>query len=140
MLSRQDLDPVNSNLTQEEFNKGAYIVKEGSDASIFASGSEVSTALKIADELNEFSIQVVSTPILNKLVDIDNETLEELRGQGRVFTLEIATSVGWANYIGEIDGSFSLDSFGSSAPKDDLENYFKLDTKAISESIRKKLN
>lgn len=140
VLSRQDLDPVNSNLTQEEFNKGAYIVKEGSDASIFASGSEVSTALKIADELNEFSIQVVSTPILNKLVDIDNETLEELRGQGRVFTLEIATSVGWANYIGEIDGSFSLDSFGSSAPKDDLENYFKLDTKAISESIRKKLN
>ena len=140
ILSRQGLDPVNSSLTQEEFDQGAYIVKEGSDASIFASGSEVSTALKIVDELKEYSIQVVSVPILNKLIDIDNEILEKLRGKEKVFTLEIGTSVGWADYIGKVDESFSLNSFGSSAPKDDLENFFKLDIKSVSERIKKKLN
>tara|TARA_B100000427_G_scaffold137168_1_gene114022 strand:- start:2145 stop:4064 length:1920 start_codon:yes stop_codon:yes gene_type:complete len=140
ILSRQGLDPVNSSLTQEEFDQGAYIVKEGSDASIFASGSEVSTALKIVDELKEYSIQVVSVPILNKLIDIDNEILEKLRGKEKVFTLEIGTSVGWADYIGKVDESFSLNSFGSSAPKDDLENFFKLDIKTVSERIKKKLN
>ena len=140
ILSRQGLDPVNSSLTQEEFDQGAYIVKEGSDASIFASGSEVSTALKIVDELKEYSIQVVSVPILNKLIDIDNEILEKLRGKEKVFTLEIGTSVGWADYIGKVDESFSLNSFGSSAPKDDLENFFQLDIKTVSERIKKKLN
>ena len=140
ILSRQGLDPVNSSLTQEEFDQGAYIVKEGSDASIFASGSEVSTALKIVDEIKEYSIQVVSVPILNKLIDIDNEILEKLRGKEKVFTLEIGTSVGWADYIGKVDESFSLNSFGSSAPKDDLENFFKLDIKTVSERIKKKLN
>ena len=140
ILSRQGLDPVNSSLTQEEFDQGAYIVKEGSDASIFASGSEVSTALKIVDELKEYSIQVVSVPILNKLIDIDNEILEKLRGKEKVFTLEIGTSVGWADYVGKVDESFSLNSFGSSAPKDDLENFFKLDIKTVSERIKKKLN
>ena len=140
ILSRQGLDPVNSSLTQEEFDQGAYIVKEGSDASIFASGSEVSTALKIVGELKEYSIQVVSVPILNKLIDIDNKILEKLRGKEKVFTLEIGTSVGWADYIGKVDESFSLNSFGSSAPKDDLENFFKLDIKTVSERIKKKLN
>ena len=140
ILSRQGLEPVNSSLTQEEFDQGAYIVKEGSDASIFASGSEVSTALKIVDELKEYSIQVVSVPILNKLIDIDNKILEKLRGKEKVFTLEIGTSVGWADYIGKVDESFSLNSFGSSAPKDDLENFFKLDIKTVSERIKKKLN
>ena len=77
---------------------------------------------------------------MNKLIDIDNEILEKLRGKEKVFTLEIGTSVGWADYIGKVDESFSLNSLGSSAPKDDLENFFKLDIKTVSERIKKKLN
>ena len=115
-------------------------MKKGSDASIFASGSEVSTALKVANELNEYSIQVVSVPILNKLIHIKKEILEKFRGKGKVFTFEIGTSIGWSDYIGAIDESLSLDSFGASAPKDDLENFFELDVKSVSERIRKKLN
>ena len=40
VLTRQNLEPVNISINQEKFNEGAYVVLEGSDACIFASGNE----------------------------------------------------------------------------------------------------
>ena len=63
ILTRQNLDPINVSIQYSEFLEGAYLVSEGTDATIFASGSEVSTAIKVANELDGFSIQIVSVPI-----------------------------------------------------------------------------
>jgi len=139
ILTRHSSDPINKSISQEEFDKGAYIVSEGSDACIFASGSEVSTALKIAEALVDYSIQIVSVPILNRLVDIGKDKLIELRGEGKIFTLELGRSVGWEYYIGEITQSFSIEGFGASAPLEDLEKHFELDVETIVEKIKKTL-
>ena len=140
ILTRHSSEPINKSITQEEFDKGAYIISEGSDACIFASGSEVSTALKVADALADYSIKIVSVPILNKLVDIEKDKLIELRGQGKIFTLEVGKSVGWEYYIGEITESFSVEGFGASATLEDLEKHFQLTVEAIVEKIKKSLS
>jgi len=139
-LTRQSLEPVNTLISQEKFNEGAYIVSEGSDASIFASGSELSTAIKVAELIKDYSIQVVSVPILNKLSDIQKDKLSLLRGKGKVFTLEVGRSIGWESYIGEITESFSIEDFGLSAPLDDLEGHFQFDLNGIIENIRRNLS
>ena len=140
VLTRQNLEPVNISINQEKFNEGAYVVLEGSDACIFASGSELSTAIKVAESISEYSIQVVSVPILNKLENIEREKLSLLRGEGKVFTLEVGRSVGWEHYIGEITESFSIEDFGLSAHLEDLEKHFQFDINTIAERIVRNLS
>lgn len=140
ILTRQNLDPINVSIQYSEFLEGAYLVSEGTDATIFASGSEVSTAIKVANELDGFSIQIVSVPILNKLREMDPSRLASLRGEGSVFTLEVGTDIGWESYIGNVSRCFSINKFGSSASIEDIDSYYKLDINSISEEIRSYLN
>ena len=107
---------------------------------IFASGSELSTAIKVAELIQDYSIQVVSVPILNKLTDIQNDKLSLLRGNGKVFTIEVGRSIGWESYIGEITESFSIEDFGLSAPLDDLAVHFQFDLNGIIENITRNLS
>ena len=51
--------------------------------------------------------------------------------------LELGKSIGWGDYIGDITESISIESFGSSAPQNDLSKYFKIDVESIAKFLKK---
>ena len=82
-------------------------------------------------------MQIISTPILNKL---NKERIESLNLNQNIFTLELGRSTGWDSYIENITRSFSIDSFGESAPIEGLTQRFSFSAKKISDEIRSLLN
>ena len=132
ILTRQNIDYLETNTSYKDFEKGYYELASGTDATIFASGSEVNLALEISKILKEKSIQIISTPILNKLKP---ELIKSLNINDKVFTIELGRSIGWQDYVGPVTKSFCIDSFGASAPIDQLSSNFNMEAKEISQQI-----
>ena len=82
-------------------------------------------------------MQIVSVPILNKLTP---EKTKQLNNNKLTFTLELGKSVGWSDYIGNITESFSISTFGKSAPEKDLAEFFKVNGDFIGKKIRNYLD
>ncbi len=139
-LTRQDLDYLDFDVKYEEFLKGGYVVSDGDDFTIVASGSELEIAFKIKAALLEYSVRIVSVPILNKLSNMKNEVINELLKNKHVFPLELGRSIGWESYLGRLTKTFSIDTFGESAPIEDLEKNFGFDIPSITKEIIKYLN
>ena len=136
-LTRQNLENLDFSVDYEEFLNGGYIVSDGDEITIFASGSELNLAFALKKNLSEYSVRIVSVPILNKL---NPEKAASLKNSKLTFTLELGKSVGWADYIGDITDSFSVETFGKSAPEDDLSKFFKLNVESIEQRIRNYLD
>ena len=136
-LTRQNLKNLDFSVEYEEFLNGGYIVSDGDEITIFASGSELNLAFALKKNLSEYSVRIVSVPILNKL---NPEKAAFLKNSKLTFTLELGKSVGWADYIGDITDSFSVETFGKSAPEDDLSKFFKLNVESIEQRIRNYLD
>ena len=132
-LTRQNLEYLDFSIDYDEFLNGGYVVSDGKDITIFASGSELNLAFDLKDRLNKYSVKIVSVPILNKLTP---ENALSLNSTKFTFTLELGKSIGWGDYIGDITESISIESFGSSAPQSDLSKYFKVDVESIEKRIK----
>ena len=139
-LTRQDLDYLDFDVKYEEFIKGGYVVSDGDDFTLVASGSELEIAFKIKAALLEYSVRIVSVPILNKLSNMKNEEINELLKNKHVFPIELGRSIGWESYLGRLTKTFSIDTFGESAPIEDLEKNFGFDIPSITKEIIKYLN
>jgi len=139
-LTRQDLDYLDFNISYEDFSKGGYVVSDGDDFTIVASGSELEIAFKIKAALLEYSVRIVSVPILNKLSNMGNQEINDLLKNKHVFSIELGRSIGWENYLGRLTKAFSIDSFGESAPIEDLEGKFGFNVSSITKEIIKHLN
>ena len=132
-LTRQNLKYLDYDIDYSDFLEGGFVISKGKDLTIFASGSEVNLALQIKEILKEFSVQVVSVPILNKLTP---EKSKSLNNNKLTFTLELGKAAGWSEYIGYITESFSIQTFGKSAPEKDLAEFFKVNAESIGKKIR----
>ena len=136
-LTRQNLEYLDFSVDYDEFLNGGYVVSDGKDITIFASGSELNLAFDLKNRLNKYSVKIVSVPILNKLTP---ENALSFNSTKFTFTLELGKSIGWGDYIGDITESISMESFGSSAPQSDLSKYFKIDVESIEKRIKSYLN
>ena len=132
-LTRQNLKFLDYDVDYSDFLNGGFIISKGEDLTIFASGSEVNLALEIKEMLKEYSVQVVSVPILNKITP---EISESLNNNKLTFTIELGKAAGWSDYIGNITESFSVQTFGKSAPENDLAEFFKVNAEFIGKKIR----
>ena len=137
ILSRQNMKFFDQDLSYKDFQTGAYEFRPGTDITLVATGSEVELALEISTKLSDFSVQIISAPILNRLSE---ERLESLGLSQNIFTIELGRTIGWDTYIKNIKKSFSIDSFGESAPIDQLAEKFNFSAELISNEIRSLLN
>jgi len=137
ILSRQNMKFFDQDLSYKDFQTGAYEFRQGTDITLVATGSEVELALEISTKLSDFSVQIISAPILNRLSE---ERLESLGLSQNIFTIELGRTIGWDTYIKNIKKSFSIDSFGESAPIDQLAEKFNFSAEIISDEIRSLLN
>jgi transketolase len=121
-LSRQDL-PV---MDAEKYKifagcaKGAYVLEaNGKDVVIVATGSEVSTALKAAEELKGAGIAatVVSMPSFRIFEEQSDEYKLSIFPHGvPKIAIEAGATMGWWKYVGREGAVIGIDRFGASAP------------------------
>jgi transketolase len=121
-LSRQDL-PVLDAAKYKVFEgcaKGAYVLEaHGKDVVIVATGSEVTTALKAAEELKAAGIAatVVSMPSFKIFAEQSEAYQMSIFPHGvPKISIEAGATMGWWKYIGRDGVAIGLDRFGASAP------------------------
>ena len=119
-LSRQDLPVFDAAKAQAGAKKGAYeLVSYGKDIILIATGSEVSLAVKAADELKAAGINatVVSMPSFKIYDEQDDSYKVGLMPEATPkLAIEAGATMGWYKYVGHNGGVIGIDRFGASAP------------------------
>jgi transketolase len=113
-LSRQDLPILDCDTTGVA--RGAYVVREGTDAVLVGTGAELHTALAAADLLNAdgVSARVVSMPSWELFAAQDDDYRDAvLPPTLPSVSVEAGVSMGWCKWV---DRSVAIDRFGASAP------------------------
>ncbi len=138
--------PLLKNSNELEVEKGAYIVRKETDklyAVIIATGSEVSTAVKIADEIYEtykVDIRVVSMPNMKKFLNQDKNYQESIVPKGyRNIVIEAGSSALWHQFVYNENYIISLNDFGVSATTEDTLKSMNFDYDSIKERVIKLL-
>ena len=110
--------------------KGAYVLAQTGEGApeliILASGSEVSLALKAAEQLAGVNVRVVNMPsweLFEKQPKAYRDAVIDPACPRRL-VVEAASSFGWAKYAGDRGAYVTLDRYGDSAPYQDLEKAF----------------
>ncbi len=98
--------------------RGGYVLRDGGDAVVIATGSEVSVALEAADLLSgSYSIRVVSMPCVELFLEQDSGYRRSVVSEDLpIATVEAGATLGWRRFAG-LDGlTIGIDRFGASAP------------------------
>ncbi|MBE5758247.1 MAG: transketolase [Clostridiales bacterium] len=140
-LSRQNL--VNFESDMVSARKGGYIVakeyKGELNGIIIATGSEVSLALTVKEELMRkgYNVRVVSMPSV-EIFNLQSEKYRESIIPSKIksiFSIEAGNTSIWYQFIGRYGKAFGVDDFGGSAKPTELFEKFNLTKEEITKSI-----
>jgi transketolase len=137
ILTRQALPTIDRTryASTEGVHRGAYVLADADDRKpqvlLLATGSEVSLALEAYEKLKAEGIKarVVSMPsweIFERYCRDHPEYREQVlpRSVSARVSVEEASTLGWARYVGSGGLSIGLDTFGASAPLKELQKKF----------------
>jgi transketolase len=144
MLTRQGL-PLLKHSDEQLSNaaKGGWVVKDATDPDlvIYATGSEVSLALKSVELLEKNgtakNIKVVSLPCWELF---DQQPLEYRKSVlspecKRKVSIEAGVTTGWEKYVGLEGLTIGVNRYGMSAPAKELEKFFGFTPEAVAEKV-----
>ena len=145
-LTRQGINPVRRKISyKNESEKGGYEIlrtKDKIDITIISSGSETSLACEICHKLATENIysKVISMPC-QELFDLQSNDYKNkiLKETPTVVSIEASETNYWKKYTGLNGLNFGIDEFGKSAPYQKIYDHFKLNSKSIIRSIKKRL-
>jgi transketolase len=128
VLSRQDLPILDQSQAFGDASRGGYVLADGTDITLIATGSEVSLAMDARAALTErgVSAKVVSLPSWDIFESQDAAYQEAVLGPkgGPRVTIEAGVTLGWERYAGANGASIGVDRYGASGPgKKVLEAY-----------------
>ena len=111
----------------KELEKGAYILSDSEgdpDLILVATGSEVQLILAAQEKLKEKDIQarVVSMPSWS-LFDKQSDAYKEKvfpKAKRKRLSVEAGSTVGWLKYVTDEGDSIGIDTYGESAPGDEV--------------------
>ena len=143
-LSRQKIEPIRKKYSNKnKCSFGAYEIMRTNNKvnlTIFASGSELSLAIKVGHKLATQNIysKIVSVPS-QELFEKQSRNYKEkiLRESKYKISIEAGTTNCWKKYINNDGLSFGIDKFGKSAPYKDIFNYFGLNVENIVKKTSK---
>lgn len=97
---------------------GGYVVREGEDVTLVATGSEVWVAVGAAEllESDGISAKVVSLPCWELFFDQPAEYRAKVLGTSPRVSIEAASTFGWERIVGNDGLMIGIDQFGASAP------------------------
>lgn len=145
VLTRQNLPtlPRNESNKAELVQKGAYIYSDSTgdtpDAILIGTGSELQYAIEAKSLLKEEGVdaRVVSMPsweLFEKQDTAYKEKVLPVSVTNRV-SIEAGSTFGWQRYVGDEGSSIGIDSFGESAPYEELYRHFGITTDAVVEAV-----
>lgn len=143
ILTRQNLPEIhNAGEGIKDFNKGASIVKQSRskpDATILATGSEVSISLEAAKKLEKegMNLQVVSISCIGNFLKQEQSYREEVIPVNvPVVTVEAGQTLGWGNICSCSALHIGIDHFGASAPHQVLAEKYGFTAEAVYNKIK----
>lgn len=133
ILTRQNLPDLPGTHVPyaEGMGRGAYIIRREKgkpDYTLVATGSELSLAVGVAEELEKLgkSVRVVSMPCW-ELFEKQNQSYKDsiFGGDiGKRVSIEAGVDLGWYKYIGRDGIAICMEGFGESAPASALAKEF----------------
>ncbi|WP_124058317.1 transketolase [Vaginisenegalia massiliensis] len=134
VLSRQNLPVLatSQSLAEEGVRKGAYVVSpsqsQPAQGILIATGSEVALAIQAQAALAKqgHDVAVVSMPSQNLFDEQDAAYRESVLPQAvsKRVSIEMASTFGWAKYLGHKGASVGIDGFGASGPGEKVMEHF----------------
>ncbi|HEU4734173.1 MAG TPA: transketolase [Kofleriaceae bacterium] len=140
VLSRQDL-PVVTQPCAPGAERGAYVLADGTDAILIATGSEVAVALAARDELArlQISARVVSMPCWELFAAQPASYRESVlpSAQHRRVSIEAGVTFGWREHIGDRGIAIGIDRYGASAPGEIVLEKLGITASAVVEAVQR---
>jgi transketolase len=149
-LSRQNLPVVDRSAgagpglhSAEGVARGGYVLADGSDVILIATGSEVSIALQAREQLaaEGISARVVSMPCVEWFTDQDQSYRSEvLPGTIRArVSVEAGITPPWRLFVGDAGASIGVDHFGASAAYQKIYQEFGITAERVAAAARDSL-
>lgn len=151
VLTRQNVPVIDRNKysSAEGALKGAYILADSDEEPeiiIISTGSEVSVCLGVYEQLKSegFNSRVISMPCWSLFDSQTDEYKEKVlpKSVTRRLSVEAGSTFGWEKYVGS-NGSgkvYGIDTFGESAPCNDLMKEFGFTVDNIVSEAKRLLN
>ncbi len=123
--------------------KGAYILadskKETPDAIIVGTGSEVHLAMEAKSTLETqgIDVRVVSMPCWELFQEQSDDYKEKVlpKAVTNRVSVEAGSTFGWQKWIGDKGTSIGIDTFGESAPFEELYDHFGITTEKVVDAV-----
>ncbi len=145
ILSRTEV-PLLKTSDKRMVEKGGYVIRkevQKLDATIVATGSEVSIALSLAELLykeKNLDIRIVSMPSTTLFEEQPKEYREAVLGDtNHIFTLEAASCFGWDSYASDRNHRLGIATFGVSGTKDEVLKATHFDFASLKIQIEKEI-
>jgi transketolase len=148
VLTRQDIPILEVDQLQayDGVKKGAYVISPANGEAhglLLATGSEVSLAIDAQKELDKegISVSVVSMPSWDRFEHQSNEYKETVLPStitARV-GIEMATSLGWREYVGAQGETITIDHFGASSKPEKLMQEYGFTVENIVRTFKRVL-
>lgn len=143
VLYRQESELIGS--TSSEYVKyGAYPVRreaERLNGIIIATGSEVRTALLLAEQLykeNKIDLRVISMPCMELYEKQSEKYRQSLLPVGyKTIVIEAGASLGWYKYVYNEKYLMTIDRFGISGTKSEVEKELEYTFENLKERIKR---
>ena len=137
ILSRQGLPTLPGPLPVE---RGAYVLEDGDDCILIATGSEVQVALEARGVLGGqgISARVVSMPSFELFRAQERSYRDEVLPPaiGARVAVEAASPFGWAEWVGSGGAVVGIDRFGASAPGPDVMAAVGITSRAVADAAK----
>ena len=140
-LSRQGLPMLRTSSKENLTAKGGYVISPCNgkrQATLIATGSEVSLAVEAQQALREEGIEVavVSMPCTELFDAQPISYQEDVLGSAPRIAIEAASKFGWEKYVGLQGDIIGMDGFGASGPAGELYKYFGITKEEIIDSVK----
>ena len=146
IFSRQGTSPISRTTEQiSNIQKGGYLLETNSDPhlTIVATGSEVQLAIDAANELKTDSIKanVVSMPSLDIFMqqkeDFQNSIIDPNKP---ILVVECSHPNSWYKILNRGDMVIGIESFGESAPGNELLKHFGFTKENVIDAAKSLIN
>jgi transketolase len=138
VLSRQDLPVITP--AGARADRGAYVLADGSDAAVIATGSEVHVAVAARDELAKHGVsaRVVSMPCWELFAEQDAAYQDIVLPKAMTarVSVEAGVTFGWKQYVGDRGVAIGIDRYGASAPGELALDKLGINVGAVVSAVR----
>jgi transketolase len=140
LLTRQDVPILDTD--PAGVKKGGYVLRDGEDVTLVATGSEVHVALEAAEILDGegMTARVVSLPCWELFFEQDEGYRSEVLGSAPRVAIEAASPFGWERIVGEDGLILGIDHFGESAPDTVIAEKLGFTGPAVATRVREHLS